>query len=142
MRTITNYIVLHCAATPPKMDIGVKEITEWHLARGFNMVGYHFVIRRDGAREKGRDINAVGAHVIGHNHHSVGICLVGGVSADGKTAENNFTEAQWATLRLTLLELAEEFPDAKVVGHRDLDGGLKECPSFDVKSYWSPQHLN
>lgn len=132
-RTRTDFIVIHCAATPPTMDVGVKEIREWHKQRGFNDVGYHFIIRRDGTREKGRDINVVGAHVVGYNHKSVGICLVGGVSRDHKP-ENNFTEAQWTTLLLTLRELHEEFPRAVIVGHRDLDAG-KECPSFSVSEY-------
>jgi len=47
-----RYITIHAAATTPSMDIGVKEIREWHLARGWRDVGYHFVIRRDGTLEK------------------------------------------------------------------------------------------
>ena len=35
MRKI-NKIIIHCAATTPEMDVGVKEIRQWHLARGFN----------------------------------------------------------------------------------------------------------
>lgn len=116
------------------MDIGAKEIGAWHRERGFNEIGYHFVIRRDGSRETGRNINAVGAHVVGYNHKSVGICLVGGVSRDSKTPENNFTKEQWATLNITLHELHEEFPRAVIVGHRDLDAG-KACPSFSVSEY-------
>jgi N-acetyl-anhydromuramyl-L-alanine amidase AmpD len=116
------------------MDIGAKEISEWHRQRGFNEIGYHFVIRRDGSRETGRNINAIGAHVVGYNHKSVGVCLVGGVSRDHKTPENNFTKEQWATLLITLQELHEEFPRAVIVGHRDLDAG-KACPSFDVSEY-------
>jgi N-acetylmuramoyl-L-alanine amidase len=133
-RTKTDYIVIHCAATPPTMDIGAKEIGEWHMQRGFNEIGYHFVIRRDGSRETGRNINAVGAHVVGYNHKSVGVCMVGGVSRDHAKAENNFTPAQWATLRITLKELHDEFPRAVIVGHRDLDA-RKECPSFNVSEY-------
>ena len=133
-RTKTDYLVVHCSASTPKMDIGVKEITEWHVARGFRAVGYHFVIRRGGMREKGRDISDVGAHCVGHNHHSVGICLVGGVGADAVTPEDNFTKEQWTTLYLTLKELHEEYPKAVIVGHRDLDAS-KACPSFDVSAY-------
>jgi N-acetyl-anhydromuramyl-L-alanine amidase AmpD len=134
MRTKTDYIVIHCAATPAKMDIGAKEISEWHKARGFSEIGYHFVIRRDGSRETGRNINAVGAHVVGYNHKSVGICLVGGMDRDNKKPENNFTKEQFATLNLTLKELHDEFPRAVIVGHRDLDAG-KACPSFSVSEY-------
>ncbi|KKK99464.1 hypothetical protein LCGC14_2632510, partial [marine sediment metagenome] len=40
-----DWLVVHCAATPADMDIGVKEIRHWHLQRGFSDVGYHYIIR-------------------------------------------------------------------------------------------------
>lgn len=134
LRTKTDYICIHCAATPPKWDKGIEEITRWHIARGFKTVGYHFFIRRDGTRQTGRPINEIGAHVVGYNHNSVGICMAGGVAADAVTPENNFTEAQWTALYLTLKETHEQFPSAVIVGHRDLDAG-KACPSFSVSEY-------
>jgi len=30
------------------------------------------------------------------------------------------------------MRLKEDYPEAKVVGHRDLPGVKKECPCFDV----------
>jgi N-acetylmuramoyl-L-alanine amidase len=133
-RTKTDYIVIHCAATPPTMDVDISTVAEWHRARGFNDVGYHYFIKRDGTRQKGRDLNAVGAHVVGYNHKSVGVCLAGGISSVDKSPENNFTKEQWATLLITLRELHEEYPRAVIVGHRDLDAG-KACPSFSVSEY-------
>jgi N-acetylmuramoyl-L-alanine amidase len=134
MRTSTDYIVIHCAATPPGMDIGIETVREWHKARGFRDVGYHYFIKRDGTRQTGRSINEIGAHVIGHNHHSVGLCMAGGVADESLAPQDNFTKEQWTTLYLTLKELHEEFPKAVIVGHRDLDAG-KACPSFDVSAY-------
>ena len=133
-RTKTDFIVVHCAATPPTMDVDISTIAEWHKARGFNTVGYHFFIKRDGTRQKGRDINAIGAHVVGHNHNSVGVCMAGGVGLDAKTPEDNFTDAQWTTLLITLRELHADYPRAVIVGHRDLNPG-KACPSFSVSEY-------
>ena len=79
-RKRTDFIAVHCSATRPSMDVGVKEIDQWHRARGFSGgVGYHYVIRRDGTLEHGRAEAAVGAHVEGYNHNSVGVCLGGGV---------------------------------------------------------------
>lgn len=134
MRTSTSYIVIHCAATPPKMDVDISTIAEWHKERGFKTVGYHYFIKRDGTRQTGRPIHDIGAHVVGFNHCSVGVCMAGGVAADAKTPENNFTKQQWAALAVTLRELHEEFPLAVIVGHRDLDPG-KACPSFSVAEY-------
>ena len=91
-RRKTDFIVVHCAVTSPLMDIGLKEIDRWHRARGFLKVGYHFIIRRDGTFEQGRQLHEPGAHAKGYNHRSVGICMVGGVEeADKKTPQNNFT---------------------------------------------------
>ncbi len=78
-------IILHCTATPEGKDYTVDQIREWHLARDFTDVGYHYVIYRDGSIHKGRPIEKVGAHTTGQNAHSIGICLIGGCAADGKT---------------------------------------------------------
>jgi len=138
VRTSTDYIVIHCAATPPSMDVDIATIAEWHKARGFRDVGYHYFIKRDGTRQTGRQINEIGAHVVGYNHNSVGVCMAGGtveprLGTPG-TPEDNFTTEQWTTLYLTLKELHETYPKAVIVGHRDLDAG-KACPSFDVSAY-------
>lgn len=145
-RTATDLLVVHCSATRPTQDIGVRDITQWHIQRGFDTVGYHYVIRRNGEVERGRPENAVGAHVRGHNANSIGICLAGGVDADGKPA-NNFTAAQFVALHQLLDELRKRYPDARVLGHRDLSPDLngdgvispnefiKACPSFDVATW-------
>ncbi len=49
-----NLIVVHCAATPPSMNIGAAEIRKWHTDKGWSDIGYHYVIRRDGTQEEGR----------------------------------------------------------------------------------------
>jgi N-acetyl-anhydromuramyl-L-alanine amidase AmpD len=145
-RKSTRYIVIHCSASQPKSDIGVKEITAMHKARGFRTIGYHYVIRRDGTREVGRPINQIGAHVSGHNFESVGVCMIGGINAKGK-AENNYTKEQFDDLADLLRELKPKFPIAEIVGHRDLspdtngDGKVskyewvKDCPCFDVADF-------
>jgi N-acetyl-anhydromuramyl-L-alanine amidase AmpD len=136
-RKSTKFIVVHHAATKKGQDVGVKEIRRWHLDRGFTDVGYHYIIRRDGRLETGRAIGVAGAHVSGRNHNSIGICLVGGLSDDGKKAEFNYTEAQLATLEKTLRSATAAYPAAEVVGHRDLDPKKPECPAFDVKKWWA-----
>ena len=131
-----KFLVVHCSATPEDMDIGVEEIRRWHLQRGWVDVGYHYVIRRDGRVEKGRSTTTPGAHARGFNEISLGICLVGGVESDKKTAEANFTHAQWESLEAQLRELKRAYPDAEILGHRDLPNVQKQCPSFDVRSWW------
>ncbi|WP_391510057.1 N-acetylmuramoyl-L-alanine amidase, partial [Micrococcus luteus] len=93
------------------MDIGVREIAQWHKEQGWLAIGYHFVIRRDGTVEAGRDQEAVGSHVKGYNSTSVGVCLVGGIDAKGNH-EANFTPAQMQSLRSLLVELKVQYAGA------------------------------
>jgi N-acetylmuramoyl-L-alanine amidase len=115
------------------MDVGVKEIRQWHKAQGWADIGYALVIRRDGRVEKGRALDAIGAHVANFNATSVGVCMVGGVNqADYTKAENNFTPAQWVSLKAVIADLVKRYPKAKVRGHRDFPKVAKACPSFDA----------
>lgn len=134
-RKTTQFLVLHCSATRPVQDIGAAEIRKWHKAQGWTDIGYHFVIRRDGRVENGRRVDAVGAHVAGHNHYSVGICLVGGIGNKTFAPEENFTRAQWSALKGLIKELRSKYPKAKIVGHRDFPGVNKACPCFEAKAW-------
>ena len=135
IRRTTDKLVVHCSATKPDQDIGAADIDRWHTKNGWAGIGYHRVIRRDGTLEKGRHIDFVGAHARPWNYRSIGICLVGGVDKDGKP-EDNFTPTQKKVLRAVLTEWLDEYPDAEVIGHRDVPGVKKACPSFDVKSWF------
>lgn len=131
-----DYLIVHCSATRENQDFDANDIRGWHLRRGWFDIGYHYVIKRDGTVEKGRPVTQPGAHARGFNHRSLGICLVGGVESDGKTAEANYTHAQWDALEQLVIELKRFYPDAEVLGHRDMPRVNKECPSFDVREWW------
>jgi len=150
LRYKTDFLVVHGAWTRPDMDIGVAEIEDWHKKRGFDMIGYHFVIRRNGALEHGRPIELVGAHVKGMNFRSLGVCLVGGrpsikdhlgeswagVSKHAEW-EFNYTQAQMETLKALHEYLSVIYPNLTVLGHKDHSGTRKLCPGFDVRQYFS-----
>ena len=139
-RTTTDFIAVHCSATKPSMNIGAADIDRWHRQRGFKCLGYHFVIKRDGTVEEGRPVDQVGAHVENWNSVSVGVCMVGGVSEkDVNIAENNFTEAQFESLKKVVTDLKKRYPKASVQGHRDFPKVAKSCPSFDAKA-WAKQN--
>jgi hypothetical protein len=133
--TSVEFLVVHCAATPADMDIGREEIRKWHLQRGFADIGYHYVIRRDGTEEAGRPEDMPGAHARGYNLHSLAVCMVGGLKKGTTKAENNFTSAQFMALRHRLRLWQAKYPDAEILGHRDLPGVSKACPSFDVRAW-------
>ena len=123
-------------ATKAAQDFGAADVERWHRQSGYNSIGYHYVIRRNGTLELGRPVETVGAHVKGFNASSVGICLAGGLDVKGKP-ENNYTPEQFATLTKLVKELTATYKGAKVVGHRDFPGVNKACPCFDVRPWWA-----
>lgn len=134
-RKRTDRIIIHCSATPPSMDIGSTEIDRWHRSRGFFKIGYHFVIRRDGSVEKGRERHEPGAHARGWNNRSVGICMIGGVAEGNRSKPNdNFTAHQWQALAELVTKLKHDYPAALVIGHNEVSD--KACPSFDVQEWY------
>ncbi len=129
MRKI-NEIIVHCAATREGRDFTVEDITRWHKARGFATIGYHYVIYRDGSIHEGRPLEQIGAHCVGHNKHSIGICYIGGCASDGKTPKDTRTSEQKEALLSLLRRLKARFPNATIHGHRDF--AAKACPSYDA----------
>lgn len=134
MRTVT-LIIVHCSANKAGSALRMADIDRYHRSLGWNGCGYHYVIPTDGSIECGRPEERVGAHCKHHNRHSIGICYIGGLSADGKPADTR-TEAQRIALRKLLDRLHRKYPKALIVGHRDLDP-RKDCPCFDVVSEYA-----
>jgi len=132
-RKATTHIVIHCTATPEGRDVTAKDVDRMHRQRGFNGIGYHYVVRLDGTIEAGRPEDAIGAHVEGQNSTSVGISYVGGVDAnDINKAVDTRTPAQRKALLNLIKALKLKYPGAKVLGHRDFPGVKKACPCFDA----------
>ena len=128
MRAI-NEIIVHCTATKPNQRATLQDVTRWHQQRGWRTIGYHFLIQPDGRIEKGRPIEEVGAHCVGHNSHSIGVCYVGGLDHNGNPTDTRTPEQKDALLRL-LTDLRHRFPLATIHSHRDF--AQKACPCFDA----------
>ena len=131
MRTIT-LIVVHCSANKAGSALRMADIDRYHRSLGWIDCGYHYVIPTDGTIEMGRPEEMIGAHCQNHNKHSIGVCYIGGLSADGSPMDTR-TEAQRAALRELLSDLRRRYPKALIVGHRDLNPH-KACPCFDAVS--------
>lgn len=105
---MANYptrVIVHCSDTPdfstdnPQFDsVGVKEINQWHLDRGWKGIGYHYVIRRTGVVETAREEGVIGAHCKEANKDSLGVCLVG---------RGKFTPEQKESLLRLFIDLGE-----------------------------------
>ena len=148
MREI-NLIVVHCSATRADRDFTENDLEVCHRHRGFNGAGYHFYIRKNGDIKNTRPLEKPGAHALGYNAHSIGICYEGGLDVRYRPADTR-TEWQKHSLRVLIRTLLMDYPGCRVCGHRDLspdrngDGRIspeewvKECPCFEVTSKMYP----
>jgi len=124
MRKI-NKVILHCSASDYASHDNIKVIKEWHLARKFNDVGYHYFIRKDGLVQKGRDITVIGAHCKGQNKSSIGICLSG---------KHKFTDKQFEALQTLIRGLDIRLRNNFTL-HPHNEFSTKTCPNFSVEEF-------
>ena len=141
-----TYLTIHCAATPEGRDVKAATISEWDIKK-FKQVSYHWVIELDGTAVRTLPDTRRGAHVGGKNTGNIGICYVGGMTADMKGIKDTRTDAQKKTMLTLVRTYMDRFPGIKVIGHRDWSpdrngNGLVEpaewikgCPSFDVRAW-------
>ncbi|MFN7131183.1 MAG: N-acetylmuramoyl-L-alanine amidase [Myxococcales bacterium] len=134
-----THVIVHCSDSPWG-DASVIE--EWHRARGFSGIGYHFVVlngkRRtsrvyieddDGRIELGRPETEPGAHCLGFNSKSLGVCLIG---------RGAYTDRQMAVLRKLVASLMQRHnvPAYQVLGHGEADPKSKKpCPMLDMAAF-------
>ena len=128
MRRI-DLIVIHCTASRPNQSIPFEKLDKMHQARGWKCCGYHYYITRDGQLHIGRPEDMVGAHARHYNAHSIGICYEGGLDEKGNAADTR-TPAQRHAMIALLRSLKEDYPDAEILGHCELEGVHKACPCF------------
>ena len=106
-RTKTNNIIVLTTKTEAKEDIGVRELDRLHRDKGCVMVGFHYIIKRDGMVETGRELDKLGHHRRKYNRDSVYVALVG--------KDDNLTDEQAVSLDEILEELKDLYPEAEVL---------------------------
>lgn len=150
-RHATDMIVIHHTGNTDEYgnaiddDLSAEEIHEIHKGMGWSGIGYHFVVRKDGTIEQGRDMDVQGAHAQGENWHTIGIHVC-------SNFEEFFpTPQQIESVSYLVGWLAEyygiECTADNVVGHRDLMATA--CPGQNLyamlqdirgKAIWYQQH--
>jgi N-acetylmuramoyl-L-alanine amidase len=138
MRKIER-IFVHCTAGSQKTTL--KQLENEFKAKGWKSPGYHYVVFPDGKIEQMLDESKVSNGVRGFNSTSINVSYVGGVDSKLKPIDNR-TEAQKASLIKILTELKTRYPEAKIMGHRDVWGKdpkkwQKWCPCFDAESEYA-----
>lgn len=115
--------IIHCSDSPQGRGDNAKTIHRWHQQRGWDGIGYHYVILEDGTIENGRPLYWEGSHAKGFNNY-IGICLIG---------KDTFTMKQMEELSNLLVKLAKDdkIDPEKILGHYEVS--TKTCPNFDVK---------
>lgn len=143
-----EFLVIHYSAS----NFGdVKTIRKWHLERGWRDIGYNAVILNghrkhgckynmieDGMIEIGRGLDfdkyisskEKGAHTLGYNHNSVGVCYIGAVLP---------TPAQENTISLFCKLWKVIIPEIKIIGHKEVN--KTDCPGFDVQEWLEARKL-
>lgn len=123
-------LICHVTATSDLKDFSAKDIDDWHKQNGWlsqtgKHIGYHYVVRRSGLIEKGREDFEIGSHVYGHNRHTVGIVWVGLDKPE---------PAQYLVLVHLMACLARKYglTEKDICGHREAGPGIvKTCPNLD-----------
>ena len=127
----------------------VATVDKWHKDRGWNGIGYHYLITNcfrthyawdlkrpeihfDGMVHEGRPKNVIGAHAKGNNYRSIGVALVGKGGA--------FTSKQLHSARDLCLDLMTEFTNVEeILGHYEVTD-QKTCPDLDMS--WFNSFVN
>lgn len=132
-------LVVHWSETYLDQNIGAKELNSINNGG----IPYHYVIRRDGSLQRGRDINQTGAHTESSviDSKSIGVILIAGYptyfgdESIGLSGDS-ITVQQTKTLETLMRVFYESFPGAEVFGHGELEGAPSEYePGFDVKDF-------
>jgi len=123
VKNVPKKVILHCSATPNHKHISVQEIDAWHKARGWQGIGYHYVIYVDGETMPGRPEYEQGAHCKGENKNSIGVCLIG---------TDRFGEMQVHSLVRLYMKMALRYGINwdQWKGHYEFAN--KHCPGIDM----------
>ena len=118
-----NRVFIHCSASDIISHDDVSVIRRWHLKRGWNDVGYHFFIKKNGVVQPGRNIENTPAAQKGNNTGTIAICLHG---------LKSFTENQFDALRHLCKKLQMNYEN-QLTFHGHCEVSNKICPVFDYK---------
>lgn len=147
MANVPKYLIVHHTGgtdADPKADTShhtAEMINEWHKqlwnfksSLGW-YVGYHYIIEKDGLVQQCRAHADTGAHTVGMNSSSIGICLTGNFDYYDPTPE------QVTALTALLTKIAKQYsiPKQNIVPHRKYT--KKTCYGKRLADDWAANLL-
>ena len=135
-----KWLVVHCSASRCNRPFTVERLIETGRQR-FGQASYHYYVRRNGNVVPILPESVQGVHAVGYNHCSIAVCYEGGLDENGKAADTR-TELQKASLYELLKQLRRDYPQARIIGHRELPHVAKDCPCFSTSEYADLQPEN
>jgi len=118
-------VFIHCSASSYDHHDNPETIDQWHKARGWSGIGYHYFISSTGEIFECRSIEKVPAAQRGHNRGSIAICCHG-------LKEDDFTPPQMEALKRLCLDLDNAYEGRlRFRGHCEVSN--KSCPVFNYK---------
>lgn len=138
MRDIKR-IFVHCTAGSQKQT--KNDLLREFKAKGWSAPGYHYVVFPDGRVDSLLAEDKVSNGVQGFNSTAINVAYVGGIDSKGRAVDNR-TEAQKESLKTVLSALKKQYPNAHIMGHRDIWGKnpknwKKQCPCFDAEKEYA-----
>lgn len=142
MRHISR-IFVHCTASWQQTTTE-ESLREEFRKKGWKKPGYHYVVRTDGSIIRMLDESHVANGVKNYNAHSIHVAWIGGIDKAHPQGTDNRTQEQKTALFDLIAKLRMKYPDAVVMGHRDISDDkngngiidpwerIKECPCFDA----------
>lgn len=132
-------IFVHCTAGSQKQTL--KDLLNEFKQKGWKNPGYHYTVFPDGKIEQLLPESEVSNGVQGYNSTAINISYVGGIDNKGRATDNR-TEAQKTSLLTLLKDLKKKYPNAHIMGHRDIWGKnpakwKKQCPCFDAEKEYA-----
>jgi len=106
-----------------------KGMELWHLGKGWDGLGYHYVIHKNGDIWKGRPEHRNGAHAKGYNTKSIGICLAGNFDATLPTRE------QEDSLKELMIDIKTRYEIKGIKPHRSVAN--KTCYGNRLGDTWA-----
>jgi peptidoglycan hydrolase-like protein with peptidoglycan-binding domain len=118
---------VHYSAGPSSQS--PRAIQNYHMdSRGWDDIGYNFLVDTAGRVYVGRGFDVLGAHASGHNRTHIGVCFIGSDGQATSAAKRAIAALYEAASSRAGRTLTKTF-------HGGLSGNATLCPGADLRSW-------